>query len=187
MTSDLLLLKTLRHNLERIYIQSHSLIDLFKLRSATNKYHKLIISAKRSFNSNLILKSASNPRLLSKTINSLLHRSLHLLFLQLHPKPLSHRFLLHSSQKRFPNFISNFYLLPLSCPHFPPTTIPPSLDSFSPTFVTEISTLITECTNSYCDLDPIPTSLLKLISSSISPTICNIVNLSLSTAPFHPH
>ena len=63
-------------------------------------------------------------------------------------------------------------------PHFPLTRIPSSLASFSPTSVTEISTLRTECTNSYCDLDPIPTSLLKLISSSISPTICNIVNFS---------
>ena len=75
MTSDLLL-KTHRHKLEHIYIQSHSLIDLFKLRSATNKYHKLITSAKHSFNSNLILKSASNPRLL--------------LFNKFSPTPFSH-------------------------------------------------------------------------------------------------
>ena len=59
----LLPLKAHRRKLERIYIQSHSLTDLFKLRSATNKYHKLITSDKRSFNSNLIIKSASNPRL----------------------------------------------------------------------------------------------------------------------------
>ena len=80
-------------------------------------------------------------------------------------------------------------------PHFSPTIIPPSLDSFAPTSVTEISTLITECTNSYCDHDPIPTSLLKLLSSSISSTICNIVNLSLPigtfpsavTSPFHTY
>ena len=75
MTSDLRLLKTHRCKLEFIYIQSHSLIDLFKLRSATNKYHKLITSGKCSFKSNLILKSASNPHLLWKTINSLLHCS----------------------------------------------------------------------------------------------------------------
>ena len=74
MTSDILLLKAHRRKLERIYIQSYSPIYFFKLRSASNKYHKLITSTKRSFDSNLILKSASKSRLLWKTITSLLYR-----------------------------------------------------------------------------------------------------------------
>ena len=188
MTSDLLLLKTHCRKLERINIQSHSLKDIFKLPSATNKYHKLITSAKSSFNSNLILKSASNTRLLWQTINSLLHRSPTAALPTAPPKASLSQLLQHSSQKWF----SKLHLKHLSAPspmppHFLPTTIPPSLESFSQTSVTEISTLIIEYTNSYCDLDPILISLLKLISSSISPTICNIVNLSLSTGTSHPH
>ena len=69
------LLKVHRCKLERIYIQSHSLIDFFKLRSATNKYHKLITFIKCFLNSNHILRSASNHCLHWKTINSLLHHS----------------------------------------------------------------------------------------------------------------
>ena len=55
----------------------------------------------------------SGKQILSYTVPS------HLLSLQLHPEPLSHSVLLHSSLKRFLNFISNFYLLPLPCPSLP--------------------------------------------------------------------
>ena len=159
-----------------------SLIDLFKLRSATNKYHRLITSAKRSFNFNLILKSASNPRLL--IINSLLHRS---------PIPALPTVPLRAYLSAFcyillwKGFQTSSQTSICALSHVP--TLPIDYNSFQSwllftTSVTEISTLISECTNSYCDLDPIPTSVLKLISSSISSTICNIVNLSLSTGTF---
>ena len=72
-------------------------------------------------------------------------------------------------------------------PHCPPTTIPPSLDSVSPTSVTEISTLITECTNSYCDLDPIPTSLLNSYPLLSHPPSTILSTFLLPQAPSHPH
>ena len=171
MTSDLLLLKAHRRKLERIYIQSHSLIDLYKLRSATNKCHKLINFAKRSFNSNHILKCDFNPRLRWKTIICLLDRSPNLLSLKLHPEYLFHSFCYIFLRKGFQTSSQTSFCSLSHHPHFTPTTTSPRLYSFSPTSVTEMSRLITESTNSYYDLDPIPTNLLKLMFFSISPTI----------------
>ena len=60
----------------------------------------------------------------------------------------------------------------------------------------EISKLLSDSPETNCDLDPIPTSLLKQCSSILLHTITNIINLSLSTSLFpdqfkscsvHPH
>jgi len=42
------------------------------------------------------------------------------------------------------------------------------------------------CPNKQSDSDPIPTWLLKVCTPVLTPTITNIVNLSLSSGQFHP-
>jgi len=71
-------------------------------------------------------------------------------------------------------------------PHFPPPFTPPKVSSF--TFVTtdEVSKLLSQSPETNCDLDPIPTFLLKQCSHILLPTITNIINLSFSTGIF-PH
>ena len=51
----------------------------------------------------------------------------------------------------------------------------------------ETSVLTSQWSNSYCDLDPIPASRLKNITSTIAPTMLSIVNISLSTGSFPTH
>ena len=187
MTSDLLMLKAHRRKLEPMYIQSYLLIDLFKLRCAASIYHKLITSAKRSFNFNLILKSVSSPRLLWKTINSLLHGSPTPDLLQLYPEPFAHRFLLHSSQKRSPNFILNFYLLHLPCLHTSHRLKFFLLLTLSQTSVTEISTLTTDA-----QILIVISILFKEVYSYSYPLLSHPPSAILSTflfpqAPSHPH
>ena len=48
-TTEELNLKSARRRLERTYIASHSIFDLKLLRSATNRYHKFVAAAKKSF------------------------------------------------------------------------------------------------------------------------------------------
>ena len=70
------------------------------------------------------------------------------------------------------------------CPvylQFPPTS---SFDTFSSASISEISTPITECSDSYGAYDPNHATLLKLISTSISLPAYNIFNLSLFTGTF---
>src|SRR6218665_1779213 len=66
----------------------------------------------------------------------------------------------------------------------PPTPPPASLSTFQPTSETEVSNLLQSLPNKQCELDPIPTSLLKDCASIFVPIITTIVNLSLSTGSF---
>src|SRR6218665_1034541 len=59
-----------------------------------------------------------------------------------------------------------------------------SFNLFEPATEAEITTLIHASQNKQCDLDPIPTSLLKECADLLVPTITNIINLSLSTGTF---
>ena len=65
----------------------------------------------------------------------------------------------------------------------PPST-PPILHFFTPATLLENDNLLSQSSDSYCDLDPVPTTVLKKISNAISPTILSIVNLSKTTGTF---
>jgi hypothetical protein len=69
-------------------------------------------------------------------------------------------------------------------PRTEPNLVPTHLTFFNPVTREEISKLISQSTNTFCDLDPIPTSLLKQCLPTLLPTITNIVNLSLSFGVF---
>jgi hypothetical protein len=67
---------------------------------------------------------------------------------------------------------SEFDFLP-----FPDT--PAEFDFFMPALVDEISKLIDESNDTYCDLNPIPSSLLKKCKFALLPTITNISSIFL--------
>ncbi len=178
-------LKSARRHLEKLWLRTRSSHDLKLFRTATNKYHSAIIHAKKLFNCSLISSSASNPRKLWNSINKLLHR-----------KPVSQlpsNFDSESLPRMFATFFSNKVLKLHSAlkshnittsPHIQPTNIPKNLTCFTPVTLDELSKLISQSSNTFCDLDPIPTSILKQCLPALLPTIANIVNLSLSTGVF---
>ena len=55
----------------------------------------------------------------------------------------------------------------------------PRMESFTQITEEKLSKIIMQGNSKSCDLDPIPTSLLKLVLPVLLPTICNIVNKSL--------
>ena len=65
-----------------------------------------------------------------------------------------------------------------------PSHIPPRYDVFRPATFAEVSKLISESPDTHCDLDPIPSTLLKKCTSALLPTITTIINLSLASAVF---
>jgi len=80
--------------------------------------------------------------------------------------------------------------------HFPPPFTPPNFSSFTCVTTDEVSKLLSQSPDTNCDLDPIPTSLLKQCSHILLPTITNIINLCICTGIFpdqfrncsvHPH
>jgi len=73
----------------------------------------------------------------------------------------------------------------LTSPHLPgPAITPPVFDSFRQATVGEISSIIKHSPDKQCDLDPLPTALLKRCLPVLATTVTNIVNLSLSTGDF---
>jgi hypothetical protein len=178
-------LKSAIRHLEKIWLRTHSSHDLKLFRTATYTYHSAIIHAKKVFNSSLISSSSTNPRKLWNSINKLLHR-----------KPISQLPSTIDSKSLpdiFATFFSNKVLklhaalkshLTNTSPHTEPSHVPTSLTFFYPVTREEISKLISQSSNTFCDLDPIPTSILKQCLSALLPTITNIVNLSLSSGVF---
>ena len=60
----------------------------------------------------------------------------------------------------------------------------PEFNCFTPITLDEIQKLITKLSNKCCDVDPIPTFLLKKCSDVLSPIIHHIMNSSLRTSIF---
>ena len=178
--------KSFRRRLERTYTRTHSTIDLKNLRSATNRYHNLLISAKKNYYSNLIASNRSNPRKLWNTVNGLFHRN------STKPLPQSISQLAESFANFFSEKISNIRIKLKSTmtdqtisPHYPsPPEAPSNFSCFTPATEEEVSKLLQSFPNKQCSLDPIPTSLLKQCSSLLLPTITKIINLSLLTGTF---
>ena len=69
-------------------------------------------------------------------------------------------------------------------PHTSPKTTPTNLSFFNPVTEEDVSKLILNSSNSFCDLDPLPTSLLKQCLPACLPSITHIINLSLGTGVF---
>src|SRR6218665_1675754 len=59
-----------------------------------------------------------------------------------------------------------------------------SLPILFPTSEAEVSLLLNSLPNKQCELDPIPTSLLKDCASVLVPAVTKIINLSLSSGNF---
>ena len=184
-TSQLHALKISCRHLQRIWTRTHSAFDLQRLHSATNKYHAAIIKAKRSFLASTVSSNLSDPRKLWNTVNNLLHRGPpDALPDSLDPSNLANSFASFFSSKIHKlrtdlRLNSNSTSPHIHCPH-----IPPRFCVFRPATLAEISQLISESPDTHCDLDPIPSTLLKKCTFALLPTITTIINLSLASGIF---
>ena len=123
-------------------------------------------------------------RTLWKTLNSILHRN------PSNSSPdtpdtesLANSFLQFFSDK-IERIRSKFSPSDSPDPFLFPIVPPPNLSNFDPTTFSEIRNLIFSSQNKPCELDSIPTFLLKLCFDELGPTIINIINFSLSEGIF---
>ncbi len=178
-------LKSARRHLERIWLRTRSSPDLKLFRSATNSYHSAIINAKKVFNSSLISSSSAHPRNLWNSINKILYRKpVSQLPSTFDPKSLPHMFATFFSNKVLKLHSALKTQFTGTSPHTEPSHLPKILSFFTPATCEEISKIISSSSNAFCDLDPLPTSILKQCLPTLLLTITNIVNLSLSTGDF---
>ena len=69
-------------------------------------------------------------------------------------------------------------------PHIPPPEINFQMTLFKPATADEVEKLILSSQDKSCDLDPLPTKLLKFCLDVLLTPIKNIVNLSLESGSF---
>jgi len=166
-------------------LASHSPHHLELLLTASNKYHSAIIAAKKRFNASLIASSSSKPRSLWNSINILLEREpTSLLPSQATSQSLSHMFVTFFADKILKLHTAMKSSSIISSPHNPPKDTPTIFSSFTLVSENEVSKIISQSSNSFSDLDPIPTSLLKQCLCALLPTLTNITNLSLASGIF---
>ena len=184
-TPALSTLKSARRHIERLWLRTRSPHQHKLLRTATNKYHSAIIDAKKRFNASLVSSSSANPRKIWNAINTLLDRKpASQLPSVASGKSLSQMFATFFSEKIQKLHTALKSSSTLSSPHTPPRHTPTNLNVFSHVSEEEVSKIISQSSNTFCDLDPIPTSLLKQCLSALLTTLTTMVNMSLSTGVF---
>jgi hypothetical protein len=181
-------LARLKHNkrkMERKWRSSHSEADLHNLKTITRKYHHSILHSKQSYHYNLIQSNMSNPRRLWSTINSLLHRKSTPVSPTSTPDfNLSQSFATFFSEKITKLHSSLASIMSQSNPQSDSSSPSTTLTCLQPASQDEIFKLIMASPDKQCELDPIPTFLLKKCINSLLPIITKIVNLSLATGTF---
>ncbi len=182
-TSDLKKLKASCRRAERHWHRTHSSVWKTVSNLQYKMYRSAIANAKQRYYSSAV-SNAVNSKNLWKTVNGLLHRSPAPSLPSLPAEALSEQFALYFSDK-ISNLRSSITSDSNSTPHLPrPTQSSVEFSAFTPATIEEINKVVQESPDKQCNLDPIPTSLLKKCIHVLAPIITLIVNLSLSTAMF---
>jgi hypothetical protein len=179
--------KKLRKRLERRWRKTKLVIDrdLFKDQRLT--VSRLISDAKSAYYRDQIL-NCNNQKELFNVIDSLLHQKGKPRLPTLHSnKELAERFNQYFTSK-IDTIRATFETTQQ------PSSVETHLDmdhstmeGFTPASEGEISKLILASPSKHCELDPIPTWMLKEHLQQLLPVITNIVNLSLTTSTFPAH
>jgi len=180
-------LKTARRRCEHHWRANPSLVTLNLLHEASNFYTKSVLAAKRLYYSELVRSVSNQPRELWHTVNNILHRNQPPFLPSSVPSSSIAQLLGSFFSDKIIKLRSTIASSTNSSPHQQcPPVPPPSLKSFRPATVGEICNLISHLPDKQCELDPIPTSVLKKCLPVLAKSITDIVNLSLSTGSF-PH
>jgi hypothetical protein len=166
------LLRTLKiacRTAENIWKHTHSPTDKLSLKNSVKEYHNSIKLAKQGYYSNRIASALGNSRQLWTTVNSILHRKQHSSLPSPSPSlPSLFGSFFNDKITKLRDTILSSHAPPLS-PHDPPPSSPPAkLYTLEPATVEEIETLLSQTPDKQCDLDPLPTFLLKRCSRALS-------------------
>ena len=159
--SDILSAKRRKCKCERVWRSNNSAINRSRYRAAVNRYNFLLEQSRRRHYSTVIAENNGNPKALWNTFKKLLHKS-STIILPDHISPID-------LANTFGNFFSDKIVkirvalkssVPVSL------TIPNSnssaLSSFEPVSEGDILKILKSSTTKSCDLDPIPTALVRV-------------------------
>ncbi len=181
-TEEIAEAKSERRRLERYWRFSRLEIDRQLHAAQCRVVQNLLDKARCQYYNNIIKENSGDQKVLYKTVNKLLHRKAE--------TPLPSHTSLEELAERFADFFSDKImkirekLLPQRgtfCETHMSGSIP-LLTEFQEASEEEVKKLIKESAPKSCQLDPVPTWLLKECLSSLLPVITRIVNLSLSSS-----
>uniref|UniRef100_A0A8C5QC46 Reverse transcriptase domain-containing protein n=1 Tax=Leptobrachium leishanense TaxID=445787 RepID=A0A8C5QC46_9ANUR len=164
---------------ERAWRKSRSEADFVHFKFILRSYTSALHLAKQSFFSSLISTLSSNPKWLWSTFNTLLYPPAPPPSAAFITQDLADYFLSKTLTIRS-NIPTQDSYLPPPLPQVPSAT----LCRFLPTTEEEVNSLLSSSHLTTCPLDPIPSHLIPPLSSSLTPALTHIFNLSLSTGSF---
>ena len=184
MTSKLLYCKRSCRQLERRWRRSRSGYDRSKYRNYRNLCNRLMTEAKSQYFSNLIDENSENPRRLWDTINNILHRTpASALPESNNVKSLCDHFAKYFCDK-IRTIRANFSNQVNDVPSVQKPKIRTQLFNLEPASEDEVRKIIMKSASKSCDLDPIPTNILKALLDILIKPITTIINLSLESGTF---
>ena len=178
-TDDLKKLKAERRKCERKMLQSGCSHDKELYYKSRDKYSALLRKTKTSYYSDLIDKCSGNSKKLFRVINSLSkQKSSESLPPYEDPLILANEFGTFFGRKieLINDEINKIGVNPITTEHRLPEVL---LKSFSPVSQDDIRGVISKASNASCQLDPIPTYLLKDCCDVLCPIITKMINMSL--------
>ena len=179
MTPGIIKSKQRRRYLERVWRKSRSSLDRSLYTRQCHLCNREMSKAKSHHYENMVSTNSATPKQLWECINKILHRR---------PAPSLPN---HASIKSLCNSFSSHFkdkicvIQPTFTGHSPDTVhadFPQQnfqLASFEPATTTEVRKIIMSSPRKSCDLDPIPTILLKACLDVLIKAITDIINASL--------
>jgi hypothetical protein len=175
--------KAKRSRLETIYRKTKTQINHDRFKEQSHHVAKLITNARREYYRTLIKTQTTQPRKLWNTLNGLLSRSPRQTLPTLSPvASLASSFSTFFGDK-IAKLQSSLPVLQTS-PHITPPTSPPPLCDFIAATTEEVRRAILASSDATCQLDFIPTSVLKSCLDSLLPPITILINLCLKESTF---
>ena len=175
---------TKRRKLERKWRKTKLCVDYQNFTKQRNKVNEMLKDAKRSYYSKQIYEHKDDQKGLFKMIKNILHEN--------NETPLPES----PSLQQLANDFGDFFCqkIELIRNSFDDVIQPedtdctasqvPKLSEFEPVTEEDIRKIITLAPTKSCDIDPLPTKLLKECLEELCPVITKIINLSLSMGIF---
>jgi len=185
MTPEILAAKTQRRYLERVWRRNPTPLNRSRFTRQTHLCNRLMSKAKSDYYTQVVRDNSSDQRSLWRALNHVLHRS--------PPRSLPEFCSIGQLATRFGSFFKDkITAIRTAFPNTPMSDdtvshdilITPSLSTFCPATEDEIRRLVMAAPNKSCNLDPIPTPLLKTCIDVLLTTITSLVNKTLAEGVF---
>ena len=183
MNCDILKAKRLKRKYERAWHREYSASNRSRYRAAINHYNFLLEKSKCNHYSNIVAENQGNPKALWNCFKKILHRS----SVAVLPDYTNKTDLANTFCKFFYDKILKIRStlqssIPSSVTRPNPTKN--TLSSFTPVSEEELLKILKSSPSKSCDLDPIPTSLVKECADILITPITKIVNYSITEGSF---